>query len=497
MKRVERAQPEIFSFSFLDILACTVGALAFILTIMLLNISSSFSKSEVLKDAERQLRELQEQLAELQQKNQQLTQESSRLKESLATLEPRANELAERAKAALAEAGQMERAAKAAKVEADEVTRQLTEAQDRLQKLQKQERELAERKAQLERERAQLNAKLNELQEKLAELQQRKTENVEEYLEAVAARDQNRQLCKQVQQLETTVGRLRKKNERNQQVLNAVAELERQRDELKSQITQTKQEMKEAEVSLTEATASQDEQPTPPPYLLLGLMVIAATILACVWLARRRSLPRGTPEELQAQTKEELQTIAEMRREIEQANETVQQRQGQMAASQDLQQVKVQVEAANRQAAEAEQKKQAAEDELAEAERQLAEVRQQKNASRTKLKQAQKSAESQVVPRAIEGPGGTSRKPTHVECTDSGLVIHPHGERVPESQIASARSAYGRLIREVAAASSSRCIVLWIRPGGFDTFSSAKDAAQECGAGIGWEPADRDWNFVF
>ena len=57
-RRAAREDPEIFNFSFLDILACTVGALAFILTILLVTVRGSFARDKGVQQAIEEIEEI-------------------------------------------------------------------------------------------------------------------------------------------------------------------------------------------------------------------------------------------------------------------------------------------------------------------------------------------------------------------------------------------------------------------------------------------------------
>ncbi|WP_166831698.1 hypothetical protein [Thalassoroseus pseudoceratinae] len=474
-RRVAREEPEIFNFSFLDILACTVGALAFILTILLVTVRGSFSRDKVVQQAIEELEELRDRKSVLVATRDRLQTEQSSLEESIVSLSGQAD--------------QTEQDAVRVTAEVESLAKKVNEASRRAAQL----RELAE----LDQQRQELSTQLTAMKMEIDKLASQKVANSEEYRLAVEARDKNRELQKTVAEV---TGRLKDRQTQNsqyQEMLDEIARLNAELAELPTQIAENQQAISEAKAAkaLLEEQAGDTQLARPPWVLLIVAWGIALTLFVW-WLRKRMSRPRGSVEDLQAVHHSTSNKIQELLTEIESRQAELQDRKNQIAASPqvrsgagDISRVKTEADDAARLAKEAQA-------EAAELRQRLQNVRQQKSTARQQADRA-RNGRGQVVPRAIDGPGGTSRRPTHVECRSDGLLIHPGRQRVGESQISASRSPYGTLIREIAKAKKDRCLVLWIRPDGYSNFEKARNAAMEVKAGVGWEPADSDWDFLF
>ena len=281
------------------------------------------------------------------------------------------------------------------------------------------------------------------------------------------------------------------------EIIDEIAGLESELKELPTKIAENKQAISEAEAAnalLIKQAA--DMELARPPWLMLVVAWVAVLGMFLWWLRKRHDRPRGSVEDLQAVHQSTANQVQELLTEIEKSQAELQERKNRIASSsqvqsgaEDISRVKAEAEDAAKAAKEAQA-------EAAELRQRLQDVRQQKSTSRQQADRA-RHGHGQVVPRAIDGPGGTTRRPTHVECRSDGLLIHPGRQRVGESQISTSRSEYGKLIREIAKAKKDRCLVLWIRPDGYSNFEKARSAAMEVKAGVGWEPADSDWEFLF
>lgn len=474
-RRVAREEPEIFNFSFLDILACTVGALAFILTILLVTVRGSFSRDKVVQQAIEELEELRDRKAVLIATRDQLQSEQSSLKNSITSLSEQAAQTEQDAVRVTAEA---ERLAK----KADEASRRASQL-----------RELAK----LDQQRQELSSQLAAMKMEIDRLASQKVANSEEYRLAIEARDRNRELQKTVAEIEGRLKDRQAQNSQHREILAELARLETELAELPTKIAEYKQAISEAETAnalLAEQAA--DLQLARPPWLMFVLAWVVVFALFVWWLRKRIARPRGSVEDLQATHQSISNKVQELLTEIEKRQAELQDRKNQIAASPQVQSAAGDISRVKAEADDAAKRAKEAQAEAAELRRRLQDVRQQKSTARQQADRA-RNGHGQVVPRAIDGPGGTSRRPTHVECRSDGLLIHPERQRVGESQISASRSAYGTLIREIAKAKRDRCLVLWIRPNGYSNFEKARTAAMEVKAGVGWEPADSDWEFLF
>jgi hypothetical protein len=103
-----------------------------------------------------------------------------------------------------------------------------------------------------------------------------------------------------------------------------------------------------------------------------------------------------------------------------------------------------------------------------------------------------------VLPVALTAGAGAGKVPSHVECHRGKLVLQP-GNQVEEIGTAQADregSAFRKRLAELATPEGlrTRCLVLWVFPGGEVTFAIARGLARERGVATGWEPAEAGWS---
>lgn len=121
--------------------------------------------------------------------------------------------------------------------------------------------------------------------------------------------------------------------------------------------------------------------------------------------------------------------------------------------------------------------------------RELAERRQQRHASKA-------PPQVRYVPVAQgsgAGPGGTSLRPTHVECRDGHLIIHPGNVKVRDPQISGIDGPVGKLIERLERNLETETLVLWVWPDGIKTFDRFREVTKSRKINHGWEPMVPEW----
>lgn len=84
-------------------------------------------------------------------------------------------------------------------------------------------------------------------------------------------------------------------------------------------------------------------------------------------------------------------------------------------------------------------------------------------------------------------PEGSHREPSFVECTASGLLIHP--ELVPiETRAIRTDDTWRRLLETLERESAQRYLILLVRPGGLPSFHLAESMAATRSLEVGYEP---------
>jgi|GEM_PF-3458677 hypothetical protein len=498
MSRRKAEDVEIFNFSFLDILACTIGALTFILTIMLLNISSSFDESHVKRQLEEELARL---TAEIEIESAQvatLEQRQTTLSTVVAELSWKAVERRQAADRAEAQAKSTETDAQKSETVARELARQQKTEQDRLQRIEADIERMTRQRDVLLSEQTKLEAQQQQLVARLDELRKKDAALTAEYEAALAAQQQQQRLLSQVATLKSETAGAREEKARLQAIIDEVKVLNEEQSKLESSIADSEQELQRArDRQAAMADLEKLDNLTSPPWWVLAVVSVVTVVLLLSWLKRRAAVGGKSPDQLRKETADARARKDEADRECRELEEALKNVEQRVASDAGVAGLQEQVTAAEQDANEASDDRVQAEGDLKEAEQELGRMQSRKNESRRGIRDAERSSASQVTPRAIMGPGGAKRTPTHVECVADALIIHPQKERVPQAQIGSSHSAYGKLVRSIAKDKKQRCLVLWVRPNGYDTFRAARDTAQESKAGLGWEPADREWNFVF
>lgn len=90
------------------------------------------------------------------------------------------------------------------------------------------------------------------------------------------------------------------------------------------------------------------------------------------------------------------------------------------------------------------------------------------------------------------------RQPRFVECTREGIVIHPHGRRVPLDEVnLDAGSAFGELVKELKADDSERYLVLLIRTDGIDSFYRCRYLARKSKIDMGKDAVPGRGRLIF
>ena len=140
------------------------------------------------------------------------------------------------------------------------------------------------------------------------------------------------------------------------------------------------------------------------------------------------------------------------------------------------------------------------EGQIAEARKRLKGSNQTVASLEVELKRARGHGTRLHLPKAI---AGASTTPMHVDCLSEKVVILgartdegiSQRQTCPRSLLKQPDKPFVKLIREVKNSKGTLSIVLWIRPDGVKTAKEAIDIAREHKAPLGYEPADKDWEF--
>ncbi len=149
----------------------------------------------------------------------------------------------------------------------------------------------------------------------------------------------------------------------------------------------------------------------------------------------------------------------------------------------------------------------AADKDLAELKRQLEEERaKRERVERTRQAIAKSAAEGRKISVPVRGSGNPMAANFtniyHVICSKDGVAIthesatgasKAEGVRVPRGELKERASAFMAAVGDVRLNSKTHTMILWVRPDGLDTYSQAKNVADESKINVGDEPADADW----
>lgn len=86
-----------------------------------------------------------------------------------------------------------------------------------------------------------------------------------------------------------------------------------------------------------------------------------------------------------------------------------------------------------------------------------------------------------------------AKTPVVIEVTRGAVILHPEQRVVPTDRLLSADSPLRTLLDEVSRRRASTYIIAAVRPDGFATFATVRDAVERRGLDLGFEPVDAGW----
>ena len=523
MARTVRRQADIFNFSFLDILACTVGALTFILVLFIVTGLGDVATDPEVKDLQAELQLLRQEVATLEQTVTTLEQTVAKLTEEHSRQQQRLDAAQKQLATAEEQLRNYERELAEAETQQQKFAEALTDSRwDDL----KNQADLSPQLAALSQEVRSMQA---DVTLRTAELKELRNETLNR--ETLIARRQ--ELESENRKLEETLSAGREELANNAEESTQLAEeaeaAENRRPELLAKLAPLRQELKdtqatreliEQELSKREADSEAKRSSAKNLRLIVLLLTVLAAILICLlyWLIVLHNRSIAPLLEWSEKVKDAKAKRQELQRELSALSEELKRTPAspeEAAANQRelLAELQREIEESRQQAKEAQQQ-------TAELEQQVQTETREAQSLANQARQAQIEARKNATPVDFRIPyyQKTSKKGSVVDCfrgrvarvtTTDGLdedyykldlvkstaltkatgkttvVLERHGS----GEMADSWAAK-RFLNDID--SRKHFLMLLVRPSGFEAFRAIREQAWNQNIEVGWEPFEED-----